>query len=114
MVVNTIIGTGGDMSQIHRSAVNEKSNAHHINLVGIGVSQIMSNTEENVEEMVVNDRNIVDKIMDLDVTIIDRTVIIEQDTVPVIIANAVETIHQYAAISIANTAIDIAIDHTGE
>lgn len=107
MVVNTIIGTGGDMSQIHRSAVNEKSNAHHINLVGIGVPQIMSNTEENVEE-------IIDEIMDLNVTMIERTVIIEQDTVPVIIANAVETIHQYAAISIANTAIDIAIDHTGE
>lgn len=107
MVVNTIIGTGGDMSQIHRSAVNEKFNAHHINLVGIGVPQIMSNTEENVEE-------IIDEIMDLDVTMIERTVLIEQDTVPVIIANAVETIHQYAAISIANTAIDIAIDHTGE
>ena len=107
MVVNTIIGTGGDMSQIHRSAVNEKSNAHHINLVGIGVPQIMSNTEENVEE-------IIDEIMDLNVTMIERTVIIEQDTVPVIIANTVETVHQYAAISIANTAIDIAIDHTGE
>lgn len=103
MIVNTIIGTGGDMSQIHRVALNEKMETKHANLVGIGAPVITNGASEN-NSFTVSDVMIIDAV-----TIENRMRVI--NAIPSIDAETEEMLHQFIPLVASGSALDMANNH---
>lgn len=103
MVANTIIGTGGDMSQIHRTALNINRDVHVKSPITNGLSIIL---EDALDPQVID----IDDIPEIDMTI-ESSGVFYLEYIPVIVTNTIEVVHQYATLSDAGTAMDKAINH---
>ena len=103
MVANTIIGTGGDMSQIHRTALNINRDVHEISPITNGLAIVL---EDTIDPQIID----VNEIAEIDMAI-EASGVFYLEAIPVIVANTIEVVHQYATLSDAGTASDKAINH---
>lgn len=103
MVVNTIIGTGGDMSQIHRTALNEKKETKHVNLVGIGAPIINEGALENRAQKISD-------IITIDAVTVENNIRFI-NAIPIILEESEEILHQYIPLVSSGSALDMANNH---
>lgn len=103
MVANTIIGTGGDMSQIHRTALNINRDVHEISPITNGLAIIL---EDNIDPQIID----INEIAEIDMAI-ENSGEFYIANIPIIVTNTIEVVHQYATLSDAGTAMDKAINH---
>lgn len=105
MIVNTIIGTGGSMYQVNRSAIQKKINARYFDMTG----SIISIAELNADAIMTG-LDIINDIPELKTDAYSRQLNIIDDALKLnVITNMIH--HQYAILSSGDNAIDVAISH---
>jgi hypothetical protein len=107
MLSNMIVGTGGNMNQIHRTTLQCKSNIVFVDVLNKNIPIIESDYMDDIEEIVLN--NDYTHFNELEVPIRDLPVDIINN-VPVISTAPIYILHQYVPIMSAYDAIDV-VDH---
>lgn len=107
MLSNMIVGTGGDMNQIHRTTLQCKVDTVFVDVTNKNVPIIESDYMADIEEIVLN--NDYTHFNELEVPIRNLPVDIISN-VPVILTTPIYVLHQYVPVMSAYDAIDV-VDH---